>query len=57
LENARKRLKGRSAKEGTPSVQTLERAHAALSEERLLRDERFDDDARKDLRGLAPLSR
>jgi ribosome-binding ATPase YchF (GTP1/OBG family) len=57
LENARKRMKGRSAKEGaSPEVQTMERAHAALSEERLLRDEGFDDDAKKDLRGIAPLT-
>jgi ribosome-binding ATPase len=57
LENARKRMKGRSSREGSPSeVQTLERAHAALSEERLLRDEGFDEVERKDLRGLAPLT-
>jgi ribosome-binding ATPase YchF (GTP1/OBG family) len=57
LENARKRWKGHAAKEGPPAeLRALERAHAALSEERLLRDEGFDDDARKHLRGLAPLT-
>jgi ribosome-binding ATPase YchF (GTP1/OBG family) len=57
LENARKRWRGHAAKESPPAeLQALERAHAALSEQRLLRDEGFDDDARKHLRGLAPLT-
>jgi ribosome-binding ATPase YchF (GTP1/OBG family) len=57
LENARKRLKGRAAKEGPVSeVEVLERAHAALSAERPLREEGFDEEQRKLLRGLAPLT-
>ena len=57
LENAQKRVKGRAAKEGPPpEVETLARAHEALSAERLLRDEGFDDESRKHLLGLAPLT-
>jgi len=57
LENAQKRLKGRAAKEGpAPEVETLGRAHEALSAERLLRDEGFDEESRKHLLGLAPLT-
>jgi ribosome-binding ATPase len=42
---------------GTPGeVEALQRAHAALSQERSLRDEGFDEDQRKVLRGLAPLT-
>ena len=57
LENARKRTKGRSAKEGaTAEVVALQAAHSALSEERLLRDADLDEEARRHLRGLAPLT-
>ena len=54
LENARRRAKGRSG--AVPEIDTLERAHAALSEERALREVGFDEDARAHLRGLAPLT-
>ena len=57
LENARRRVKGRASKEGPPpEVDALDRAQRALSEERLLRDEGFDDEARRHLRGLGPLT-
>jgi ribosome-binding ATPase len=55
LENARRRAKGRSGG-GGPEVETLERAQAALSEERPLRDLDLDPDAEHHLRGLAPLT-
>jgi hypothetical protein len=55
LENARRRAKGRSGA-GGPEVATLERAHAALSDERLLRGEAFDDDELGHLRSLAALT-
>lgn len=55
LESATKRMQGRMA--GTPGeVEAFELAHEALSEERPLRDEGFDEDQRKVLRGLAPLT-
>src|SRR5439155_19593767 len=56
LEGARKRAKGRAAKEASAEVETLERALAELSDERPLRDAALDEDARKVLRGLAPLT-
>lgn len=56
VENARRRLKGRSSKDSSPELEVLERAREALSEERLLRDVGFDEDARRHLRGLAPLT-
>jgi ribosome-binding ATPase YchF (GTP1/OBG family) len=55
LENARKRAKGRG-QGAAEEVAALEAAQHALSEERLLRDARMDEDARKVLRGLAPLT-
>jgi ribosome-binding ATPase len=58
LENARRRAKGRKGAEpgaGT-EIATLERAYETLSAERLLRDEAFDEDERRHLRGLAPLT-
>jgi len=55
LENARRRAKGRSGG-GGPEVATLERAQAALSEERSLRDLNLEEDSAKHLRGLAPLT-
>jgi ribosome-binding ATPase YchF (GTP1/OBG family) len=55
LENARKRAKGRG--QGVAEeVAALETAHGALSEERLLRDAGLEEDARRILRGLAPLT-
>jgi len=54
LENARRRAKGRSG--GGPEVATLEKAHAALSEERLLRDVSFDAEDLGHLRSLAALT-
>jgi ribosome-binding ATPase YchF (GTP1/OBG family) len=55
LENAGKRLQGRTA--GSPAeLEALQRAHTALSEERPLREEGFDEEQRKILRGLAPLT-
>jgi ribosome-binding ATPase len=57
LENARRRLKGKSAKEaGGSELEALERAQAALSAETPLREAGFDDEAQKYLRGLAPLT-
>lgn len=57
LENAQRRVKGRAAKEGpAPEVEVLRRAHEALSAERLLRDEGFDEESRRHLQGLAPLT-
>jgi ribosome-binding ATPase YchF (GTP1/OBG family) len=55
LENATKRLKGRTA-ESAGEVEALQAAHAALSEERPLRDAALDEEQRKVLRGLAPLT-
>jgi ribosome-binding ATPase YchF (GTP1/OBG family) len=55
LENAGKRLRGRTAASPT-EVEALQRAHAALSEERPLRDVALDEEHRKVLRGLAPLT-
>jgi hypothetical protein len=57
LDNARKRKKGQSAKEGPAAeVGVFERAHEALSAERPLQDAGFDDEEKKLLRGLAPLT-
>ncbi|HEY1331581.1 MAG TPA: DUF933 domain-containing protein [Actinomycetota bacterium] len=57
LENARRRLKGRSAKEGAgPEVAALEQAQAALASETPLREAGLDAQARQHLRGLAPLT-
>jgi GTP-binding protein YchF len=55
LENARRRAKGRSGG-GGPEVATLERAHASLSDERLLRDVGFAEDELDHLRSLAALT-
>src|SRR6266567_490218 len=55
LENARRRLKGRSGTDGAPEIDALERAVAALSDERPLRAG-FDDEAGRHLRGLGPLT-
>jgi GTP-binding protein YchF len=55
LENARRRSKARSGG-GGPEVATLERAHAALEEERLLRDVGFSEDELDHLRSLAALT-
>ena len=55
LENARRRAKGRSGG-GGPEVATLERAHASLSDERLLRDVGFAGDEPDHLRSLAALT-
>jgi len=55
LENARRRAKGRSGG-GGPEVASLEKAHAALSEERPLRDVAFDADDLGHLRSLAALT-
>jgi len=55
LENARRRAKGRS-RQALGEVDALERAHAALSSERLLRDAVTDGETRRWLRSLAPLT-
>jgi ribosome-binding ATPase len=55
LENARRRLKGRGAN-AAEEVAALERAHAALSSETLLREAGLDQEQEKLLRGLAPLT-
>jgi ribosome-binding ATPase YchF (GTP1/OBG family) len=55
LENARKRAKGRSAA-ADPDLRALERAHAALVAETPLRDAGLDEEDRRALRGLAPLT-
>jgi ribosome-binding ATPase YchF (GTP1/OBG family) len=55
LENATKRLKGRTAG-SAGEVEALQAAHAALSEERPLRDAALEEEQRKVLRGLAPLT-
>jgi GTP-binding protein YchF len=55
LENARKRAKGRG--QGVAEeVAALEAAHAELASERLLREAGMDEDFRKVLRGLSPLT-
>ena len=57
LQNARRRLKGRSAKEGAgPEVATLERAAAALGDETLLSEAGLEADDESRLRGIAPLT-
>jgi ribosome-binding ATPase YchF (GTP1/OBG family) len=55
LENARRRAKGRSGA-GGPEVEVFERAHAALSDERLLRDVGFSADELTHLRSIAALT-
>jgi ribosome-binding ATPase YchF (GTP1/OBG family) len=55
LESATKRLKGKAAGSGG-EVEAFQRAHEALSEERRLRDATLDEEHRKVLRGLAPLT-
>ena len=55
LENARRRAKGRSGG-GGPEISALERAHAALSAERLLRDVGFAEEDLVQLRSLAALT-
>jgi len=55
LENARRRAKGRSS-QALGEVDALERAHAALSSERLLREAAIDEEARRALQSLAPLT-
>jgi ribosome-binding ATPase len=52
LERATKRARGVS----TPEVNALRAAHEALSSEVALRDADLDEDQRRHLRGLAPLS-
>ncbi len=54
VENARRRARGRSG--AVPEVDTLDRAQAALSEERHLRDLGLDEDSLQHLRSLAPLT-
>lgn len=57
VENARRRSKGRSAKAGTPDELTaLEHAQTVLASETLLRDGDLDEDERRHLRGLGPLT-
>jgi len=56
LENARRRLKGRSAKDAAPEIDALARAAAALSDEQPLREAGFDHEAGRYLRGLGPLT-
>jgi ribosome-binding ATPase YchF (GTP1/OBG family) len=55
LENARRRAKGRGAKE-LGELSALERAHTALSEETLLREAGLSNEERQALRSLAPLT-
>ncbi len=55
LDNARRRLKGRETNAGE-EVRVLERAEGALSSERALRDEGFDEQEGRLLRGLSPLT-
>jgi len=52
LENARRRLKGRSG-DAKAEVDVLERAHTILSSETLLRDAELSEEERKPLRGLS----
>jgi ribosome-binding ATPase len=54
LENARKRAKG--GRSAVPELDALERAHAVLSEERLLADAGLSDEERAHVRGIAPLT-
>ena len=54
LEKSRKRSKGKDVVKG--ELETLEKAHAQLEAEKLLRDADFDTDALKILRGFAPLT-
>ncbi len=56
LENARRRAKGRAGAGAGPEVAALERAHAALSDERLLRDVGFSEEDLGHLRSLAALT-
>jgi GTP-binding protein YchF len=56
LEGARRRMKGRVPKESVQELEALERAQSALSAERPLRAAELDDDARRALRGVAPLT-
>jgi ribosome-binding ATPase len=55
LENATKRLQGKTTASPV-EVEALQIAHAALSEERPLRGAVLDEEHRKVLRGLAPLT-
>ena len=55
LENARRRLKGRSA-QAEEEIRALERAHEALSAEIPLAEAGLDEPERKFLGGLAPLT-
>ena len=55
LENATKRRQGKTAG-SAGEVEALQAAQAALSEERPLRDAALDEEQRKVLRGLAPLT-
>lgn len=54
LEKARKRAKSKGAEPG--EVEALEKSHAALSDERPLRDESFSPEEVKLLRGYGPLT-
>lgn len=54
VEKARKRAKGKDVVRG--EVETLEKAHALLDAEKPLRDETFDADELKILKGYAPLT-
>src|SRR5438552_14341440 len=54
LENARRRAKG--GRSPGSEVEGLERAHATLSGEGLLRDAELEDEHRKQLQGIAPLT-
>jgi ribosome-binding ATPase len=56
LEGARRRMKGRGKGEETSEIRALERAHAALSGETLLRDAGLDGGEERSIRGLAPLT-
>lgn len=55
LEAARRRLKGRGG-DAKADVDALERAHAVLSSEKLLRDAELSEEEGKALRGLSPLT-
>jgi len=55
LENARKRAKSRG-QGAAEEMAVLEAAHAGLASESLLREAGMDEDARKVLRGLSPLT-
>ena len=55
LENARKRLMGRGGRE-EEEIRALERAHAALSAETLVRDAGLDESEARFLRGLSLLT-